>query len=846
MNHSNHSMQKLALRHIALLFVVFCTFAAQAQHEHIEFLPQTSQHSLLKSSENTLPNQLLALPFFDDFAYPQRNPSTQLWADNHTFVNIGFAENPPTIGVLSLDALNSNGALYEEASSSVFVADYATSQAINLFDYRSVFASDKLYAKNGSALELIEKDRYYLYNHSLRNFVDMVKGIPYYAGDTVYIKTTNGFEASQIELYDENQKLIAESSNNSRTWTPYAASDNIMLSFYYQAGGKADKPEAQDSLILEFYTPFARQGVFINEITPQWIEIFNATDSIVSLSDYYFVADTLENLSEQEIETWRIAEMFIAPYSHTIAQASDFQIKEFTSSQFYLLSPEKTEIDNALLEKSVSAENLYARLPDGNPEWSFSAEETPAHPNNTWKRMWGASAKGMNPETFSTAIIPLTETYLQKGFRFRFKNYASLSNDESHARNEDFWHIDMVWIDANRDETQANIADVAFSVPITSLFNRYTALPKTHFVQLKEDDFRMALESSFRNFDKESRKIKFHFAVRNSQNSNSISFSSYETDLEAFQTVEKERDILSDHDVKFFDYLSTESAAVDSIDFEFQYFFTDNNNPLFEQYRWNDTSRVSLKFGNYYAYDDGTPEAGYGLRNAPMGKVAYKFDVLQPDTLRSILMYFNPTLDQNPKLFNLCVWAVGEKGKPGKLLYRRTSTRVQHSEELFGFTRYAIEDEGIQTGESGGIYVGNSFFIGWEQPNDVLLNIGMDLTNEVRNRLYFNASYDWEASVMPGALLIRPQFGESISTEIPNVSKQNVLVYPTIINHSATVQSQEEILRCEFVSISGRSFQQSLLAGNTIDCSNIPNGFYLLKLYGKSGLVAVQKCVIRR
>jgi hypothetical protein len=824
-----------------------CTLTAQAQYEHIEYLPYAPQKSLLKSSTpDFAPTKLIALPFFDDFAYPQSKPLAQLWADNFAFVNTCFAQNAPTIGALTLDALDNNGALYAQASSNPFTADYATSQPINLFDYRTVYASNELYVNNSGSYELFTSDTYYLYEHSLRSFIDVVKGIPYYAGDTIYTKTASSFEPTQIAVYTKQKTLIPESLDNSRTWIPYNADDNIALSFYYQAGGYADKPETRDSLVLEFYAPFTRQGIFINEITHAWIEIFNATDSVVALNGYYLIPDTLENvLTQGDITTMQIADMHIAPYSHALIQATDIQIENFTSNRFYLLSPEMTIIDSVWLETTVSTENSYARIPDGNSEWSFSPEETPSQPNPSWGTMWHTSTD--TGDDFSPVTIPIESRYLQKGFRFRFKNYASLSNDESHARNEDFWHIDMVWIDANRTTDQQDIADVAFVTPITPLYNRYTALPKNHFSQLNNLDFRMTIESTFRNFDNVDRKIKFNFAVHNSQSNKSIAFPMYETDIPA-GFIATERDILSDWDVEFFDFMNTSIAGVDSVDFEFQYFFTDNNNPMFGNYRWNDTSRVNLTLANYYAYDDGIPEAGYGLRNAPMGKVAFKFDILKADTLRAIHMYFNPTLNQTPMLFNLCVWAADADGMPGELLYNKPSTRVLYADGLYNFVTYKLENDAIRTGESDGIYIENSFFVGWEQPNDTLLNMGMDLSNQMQNRLYFNVAYEWETTSKTGALLIRPQFGEKTATSISPVDKQNIhiAIFPTIIQSQAYIQTDEQIERCEFVDITGKTIWQQAILNNTIDCSSVPNGFYLVQLYNSTGIVAVKKCVVRR
>jgi len=39
----------------------------------------------------------------------------------------------------------------------------------------------------------------------------------------------------------------------------YTSSDNIWLSFFYQAGGLGDPPEANDSLTLQFFAPLEQK-----------------------------------------------------------------------------------------------------------------------------------------------------------------------------------------------------------------------------------------------------------------------------------------------------------------------------------------------------------------------------------------------------------------------------------------------------------------------------------------------------------------------------------------------------------------------------------------------------------
>ena len=50
----------------------------------------------------------------------------------------------------------------------------------------------------------------------------------------------------------------------------------------------------------------------------------------------------------------------------------------------------------------------------------------------------------------------------------------------------------------------------------------------------------------------------------------------------------------------------------------------------------------SQKFFNYYSYDDGSAEIGYGVSGNTDLKIAYKFDVLKPDTLRGFTDLLQP------------------------------------------------------------------------------------------------------------------------------------------------------------------------------------------------------------
>src|SRR5690554_1227894 len=271
---------KLFVRFIIIyLFLFTCGYS----QETIIYIPHTN--NLLKTGETKAPRESLnSLPFFDDFAYPYTYPNPNNWIDADAYINTAFGKNAPTIGVATLDALQSNGSLHENASTSQFTADYLSSQPINLKSYQIMYRSDQLYS---SEFELLEND-YYQYTNN--GFIPVTDVRAYYAGDTLYTFNGSSYIPFIDSLYykkDNDYIYIQGSYDFSPKVLEYSIDDNIALSFQYQAGGYGNKPNERDSLVVEFYIPAQREGFFINEITSQTIELYNASDTIVHFDTLY-------------------------------------------------------------------------------------------------------------------------------------------------------------------------------------------------------------------------------------------------------------------------------------------------------------------------------------------------------------------------------------------------------------------------------------------------------------------------------------------------------------------------------------------------------------------------------
>ena len=125
------------------LLLLFITPLTQAQAVLTGLSENTTLIKLAKSYKDRKTTDsvtAVTLPFFDDFSDYIGYPNPELWADRQGFVNNSYPIRPPSIGAVTLDALDENGKIYSHASSSLFAADKLTSLPIRL---DSIFSPSK-------------------------------------------------------------------------------------------------------------------------------------------------------------------------------------------------------------------------------------------------------------------------------------------------------------------------------------------------------------------------------------------------------------------------------------------------------------------------------------------------------------------------------------------------------------------------------------------------------------------------------------------------------------------------------------------------------------------------------
>jgi hypothetical protein len=362
-----------------------------------------------------------------------------------------------------------------------------------------------------------------------------------------------------------------------------------------------------------------------------------------------------------------------------------------------------------------------------------------------WYSVW--KAPDTTNQRFRPVIIRVDNPlFLKKGFKFRFVNWASLSefDDPSMIGNCDQWNIDYVYLDRNRNSADTSLADVAFRTPLRSILKTHEAMPWKHFRQVYLQEMGSYIPIHYRNNDVIIRNVTRNFVIRDMfTNTVSHSFSAGATNIEPSTNVDYNANL-----IYTFNNNNSDSALFKIT----SYLITDEFDP-----KGNDTITYNQVFNNYFAFDDGTSEGGYGIngqgsRNAA---VAYRFKSYIQDTIRAISICFNDSyLNSNQRAFDLAIWD-DNNGMPGNVIYSTENMIVEPGYGINGFLSYILPD---------GVMVDGVFYAGWKQRSETFLNAGFDVNTTHNGRQYYWLNGSWHESLKDGSIMIRPIVGPPIKT----------------------------------------------------------------------------------
>ncbi len=438
----------------------------------------------------------------------------------------------------------------------------------------------------------------------------------------------------------------------------------------------------------------------------------------------------------------------------------------------------------------------------------------------SWNVIW--SVPGNIMHDFKLVMIPVKEPeYMQEGFRFRFSNIASISDNPYNpgaTGNADHWHIDYVYLDKDRSFADTIFRDLAITESTGSLLNNYEAMPWRQFRAAQLAEMASVLPLIYRNNDNVTRSTTKRFSIFNIHEKVSTPiFSGGSRNISPGEIKLHNSDLAYTFNAENPDSaLFRVKTWIETDDFD---------------YKGNDTVEYYQNFSNYFALDDGTAENGYGLYGGGTenARIAYRFRAYKPDSLKAVKIYFNQSLNNaSRQYFNLAVWD-DHNGKPGDLIYYQEGERPVYEDELNRFHTYDLDSA---------IFISQVFYIGIIQTTTDFLNIGFDINRSNRNRIFYNIYGEWENTSFEGSLMMRPVVGSSTVTSSVKVpgKKNNLLIYPNPAREILYIDLEPEINPGSVTFSLFNRLGQMVYQGNghnrNIDLKAFPSGVYFLRTEG--------------
>lgn len=452
--------------------------------------------------------------------------------------------------------------------------------------------------------------------------------------------------------------------------------------------------------------------------------------------------------------------------------------------------------------------------------------------DSTWVGLW--SAQGAANQPFELAMIPLDTSFQKNGFQFRFINWATLSG------NVDHWNLDYVYLNDNRSHTDTTLNDVSFITDNFTMLEEFTAMPWQHYKTDSLNFMAKNMEVTYRNNHSSQYGVFYKYDVVDNNGAGPV--------LETYPST------TSAKNANAYSALVEPQAVYDINPVfinDFYFAPTNDQTKVFQIKNYfglasadfninNDTVYSYQVFGNYYAYDDGSAELGYGVQGIG-SKLAHEFDVKMNDTLTGFDIYFSPIMTNHAaETFRLKVWS---SLSPEVVIYSQSVTQ-------FTSPIYSNTNEFLKYNLDAPLYLtAGTYYIGWEKISENFLNVGWDVNNDNSNKVHFNAVGIWQTASYAGSLMLRPVFDSysnpTVSvTELDEKATFNVYPNPAQSTINITINNSNSY-HISLLDINGKVMLDTESSLTTkINTSSLANGIYILRFTNNNTQQITHKKVV--
>ena len=423
-----------------------------------------------------------------------------------------------------------------------------------------------------------------------------------------------------------------------------------------------------------------------------------------------------------------------------------------------------------------------------------------------WEETWRKQGDIIDT-TFRQEFVKIREQkYFHDHFQFRFRSFGRNSGMY------DMWHLDYVYLNANRTSQDQFMADLTTRNPLTSFLKEYSAMPLAHY-RLDPGKFTaVSVATDVINRNSIPNKYTYSFSIRD-ERSKKVYFDSNYPGADIGRSQQHRISIPVTP-------LPADTSKRISLRYKFRLFATDDQNPIADLSR-NDSISAVTRLEDYYAFDDGSAEYGVQVTQK-LGRAAVKFTMAKSDFIGGVRLAVVPFgTDVTGQSFVIQLYD-DNNGVPGTLL-KQQAVAVKYPDSRNGFLDCKFDRS---------VLVPETFYVGWLQLNELPVSIGLDRNSSANGRIFSSMSSSWAVeNNLRGNIMIRPYTGteENVNVGIEPVQDSGMIFFPNpgngVINWKSITLKEIDVYTVE-----GRLMQTvSPGPGQLSATLNVPNGMYILK-----------------
>jgi hypothetical protein len=449
-----------------------------------------------------------------------------------------------------------------------------------------------------------------------------------------------------------------------------------------------------------------------------------------------------------------------------------------------------------------------------------------------WQQVWLAPSNGTR-SPFRRKTISITQArFLHSGFQFRFRATGNV------LTNTDNWSLDYVRLaplqpPPPRVVVDTLYQDVAVSTPLSSLLTRGTAMPVWQYNAAANPSSQLnpATGTTVNNLDRSGIPTPLLATGAWQQRPTGP--------LASFPVTAPVTILSNQQQVAVTGNLTSVAIPITAEQKTIRHRIALNTSEVDPLTLPNDTIARDTQLGDYYAYDDGTPEATYTITPFDQPGFRYqalRFELNRADRVRSIRVKLMPLYPlATNRQFTVNIWDADPAANGQPMVSPKASQSYTIPAVL------PVGQDFIEIAFASPVAVSGTFYAGFGQGSTGTLStnpiqFGYDLNNPMPADAFWQFIGAWGQPVSPnyptGALMLRPVLNNNVLSVAPASVAAAYALYP---NPSADgqVQVQGRYAQAVVLDALGRAVWRQPAAqagGNSLNLQALPAGVYLVQL----------------